>query len=163
MGKLNGGMFSSKNTEWETPQILFDLLDAEFCFTLDATATPENAKVETFYTREDDALGQPWTGVVWCNPPYGRLIGAFVAKGHMESTKRRSVVVMLVPARTDTFWWHEHVMKAAEIRFIRGRLTFVGAPNPAPFPSAIVVFKPYHGRRPLLSSMQAPRPPRRKK
>ena len=137
----NAGMFSSKTVEWETPQDLFDQLDRDFRFTLDAAATPENAKCERFYTKEDDALIQEWTGTVWCNPPYGRQIGAFVEKGYNAAAEGEADdVVMLLPARTDTRWWHEHVMHSHSIGFVRGRLKFGGGHNCAPFPSAIVHF-----------------------
>ena len=131
--------------EWSTPQDLFDGLDAEFGFTTDVCATPENAKCATFYTRDDDGLSQTWRGVCWMNPPYGREIGAWVAKAH-QAAENGATVVCLVPARTDTRWWQQHVMPAMEadprnIRFLPGRLKFGGATNSAPFPSAVVVFQ----------------------
>ena len=79
-------------------------------------------------------------GVVWCNPPYGKRLPAWVAKG-MESADAGATVVMLLPARTDRRWWHTHAMRG-EVRFIEGRVTFEGAPNAAPFPSVIVIFRP---------------------
>jgi len=150
---VNPGMMSSNSEEWETPQDFFDALDAVFQFELDAAASAQNAKCVRYWTKEDDALAQRWDGVVWCNPPYGRVIGEFVKKGYEEAQKG-SVVVMLVPARTDTRWWHDWVMKAAEIKLVRGRLRFVGAPSSAPFPSAIVVFlEGYH--TPILTTIGA--------
>lgn len=150
---VNPGMMSSNSEEWETPQDFFDALDAVFQFELDAAASAQNAKCTRYWTKEDDALIQRWDGVVWCNPPYGRVIGEFVKKGYEEAQKG-SMVVMLVPARTDTRWWHDWVMKAAEIKLVRGRLRFVGAPSSAPFPSAIVVFlEGYH--MPVLTTMSA--------
>lgn len=131
--------FSSKTDLWATPQALFDQLDREFGFTLDACATPDNAKCSMFYTREEDGLAQPWYGVVWCNPPYGREIGRWMRKAR-ESAIAGATVVCLVPARTDTAWWHDDAAKG-EVRFLRGRLKFDGNKD-APFPSAIVVFKP---------------------
>jgi len=131
-------MFSSTSGEWETPIELFQVLDAEFHFTLDACATPRNNKCPCFYSQ--DALRLSWLGTVFCNPPYGREIWQWVAKGYNEAL-RGAVVVMLLPARTDTAWWHSFVMKADEIRFIRGRLKFSGHKNSAPFPSCIVVFR----------------------
>lgn len=136
-------MTSSNSNEWETPQDFFDKLNVEFRFTLDAAATPENAKCERFYTQQDDALKRPWRGIVWCNPPYGRVIGRFVRKG-WEEAQRGATVVMLIPARTDTRYWHNYVMKAAEVRLVRGRLHFPHPgrkPGIAPFPSAVVVFR----------------------
>jgi phage N-6-adenine-methyltransferase len=137
----NAGMFSSKTPEWETPQSLFDVLHEKHHFTLDAAASRENAKCPAYYTVTDDALKKPWTGTVWCNPPYGREIGNFVEKGYNAAwLGEADKVVMLLPARTDTRWWSDFVMKADEIAFIRGRLKFGGSTNSAPFPSAIVVF-----------------------
>ena len=135
-------MFSSKTDLWETPKDLFDKLNNEFHFTLDVCATPENAKCDSFYTKEQDGLSQPWEGVVWCNPPYGKQIGSWVRKGFFASISGNTVV-MLLPARTDTRWFHEYIYGKAEIRFIRGRLKFGGSKNSAPFPSMVVVFMPH--------------------
>ena len=135
-------MFSSKTDLWETPQDLFDKLNNEFHFTLDVCATPENAKCDSFYTKEQDGLSQPWKGVVWCNPPYGKQIGSWVRRGFFASISGNTVV-MLLPARTDTRWFHEYIYGKAEIRFIRGRLKFGGSKNSAPFPSMVVVFMPH--------------------
>lgn len=140
---ITAGMMSSNSHEWETPQDFFDKLDLEFRFTLDAAATPENAKCKQFYTQQDDALKLPWCGVVWCNPPYGRVIGRFVQKG-WEEAQQGATVVMLIPARTDTRYWHDYVMRAAEVRLLRGRLYFKRPGQErgrAPFPSAVVVFR----------------------
>ena len=135
-------MFSSKTDLWETPKDLFDKLNEEFHFALDVCATPENAKCEEFYTKEQDGLKQPWKGTVWCNPPYGRQIGEWVRRAFLASVSG-STVVMLLPARTDTKWFHEYIYGKAEIRFIRGRLKFGGSKNSAPFPSMVVVFMPH--------------------
>lgn len=134
---VNAGMFSSKTDLWETPQDFFDLLDAEFHFETDVCATPENAKCPVYYTREQDGLLQEWTGVCWCNPPYGREIGKWVEK----AAKSSATVVMLLPARTDTKWFHQWVLPYAEIRFVQGRLKFGKAKNSAPFPSMTCVFR----------------------
>lgn len=133
-------MFSSKSAEWETPQDLFDKLNEEFHFTLDVCATPENTKCEHYYTSEQDGLSQPWKGVIWCNPPYGKSIGSWVRRGLLAAADG-NVVVMLLPARTDTRWFHEYIYNKAETRFIKGRLKFGGNKNAAPFPSMIVVFR----------------------
>lgn len=135
-------MFSSKTEMWETPQDLFDKLNEEFHFTLDVCATPENAKCENFYTPEQDGLMQPWKGIIWCNPPYGREIGSWVRRA-MLSSIGDSVVVMLLPARTDTRWFHDYIYKRkrVEIRFLRGRLKFGNSKTNAPFPSMICVFR----------------------
>jgi site-specific DNA-methyltransferase (adenine-specific) len=139
---INEGLFSSKSPEWGTPQDLFDKLDKEFKFTLDPCCTHENAKCVTHYTREEDGLKQDWSKeVVFMNPPYGRVIGKWIEKAYKESLKG-ALVVCLIPSRTDTKWWHEYCMKG-EIRFIKGRIKFVGEngnSSPAPFPSAIVIF-----------------------
>lgn len=144
---------TSKSNEWQTPQSLFDILNAEFAFTLDAAATAHNAKCKHFYTRQQDALKQPWTGIVWCNPPYGNAIAKFIQKGY-EQAQRGATVVMLIPARTDTRYWHDYVMKAAEVRLIKGRLYFTqhGKTGPAPFPNAIIVFR-QGNHRPAFSTM----------
>lgn len=132
--------FSSATDMWATPQDFFDALNAEFGFTLDVCATADNAKCARFYTQTDDGLSQPWEGVCWMNPPYGRTIGRWMRKAY-ESSQQGATVVCLVPARTDTAWWHDYAVKG-EVRFIRGRLKFGGSKNSAPFPSAVVVFRP---------------------
>lgn len=130
-------MFSSATDMWETPITFFKELDQEFHFTLDVCAISENAKCSEFFSPEQNGLAQEWTGVCWCNPPYGRQIGHWVKKA-AEAT---CTVVMLLPARTDTAWFHEYIYGAAEIRFIRGRLKFGNSKNSAPFPSMVVIFK----------------------
>jgi len=142
--------FSSKTDLWETPQSFFDRYHARYGFTLDVCATAENAKCPRFYTQKENALIQPWDGVCWMNPPYGREIGRWMAKA-WASFCEGAAVVCLVPARTDTKWWHDYAMKG-EIEFIKGRLKFGGHTNSAPFPSAVVAFderrrmwqKPFH-------------------
>lgn len=135
---------------WSTPRGLYDALDEEFGFTLDAACDDDNCKCRYGWTEKEDGLVQPWFdamvswGVnphVWCNPPYGRGIGDWIRKGYKESQKG-AVVVMLVFARTDTAWFHDWGMKADEIRFIRGRLKFGNATNSAPAPSMLLVFRP---------------------
>lgn len=134
-------MFSSASDQWATPQWLFDDFNAEFGFTLDACALPSNAKCAKYFTPEVDGLVQDWSGeVVWCNPPYGREIGKWVKKCAEESKKNNTTVVALLPARTDTKWFHEYIYRRAEVVFLRGRLKFGDAKNSAPFPSMIVIF-----------------------
>lgn len=130
-------MFSSKTDMWSTPQEFFDELNEEFHFDIDACASSENAKCKRFYTQFDDGLSQEWQGTVWCNPPYGRTIGEWVKKAHDS----KATVVMLLPARTDTRWFHEYIYGQAEVRFVKGRLKVGGSTNSAPFPSMIVVFR----------------------
>ena len=131
--------FSSATDLWATPSEFFARLDKIYHFETDVCATAENAKCPRFFTKEDDGLSQEWTGICWMNPPYGRQIGAWMRKAY-ESSIDGATVVCLVPARTDTAWWHDFAMKG-DIEFIRGRLRFGGHKNPAPFPSALVVFK----------------------
>jgi phage N-6-adenine-methyltransferase len=146
---MNNPHFMSESNEWATPQKLFDEIAQEFGpFDLDAAATADNAKAPKFYTQQTDGLSQFWNGRVWCNPPYGRKIREWVKKAHDSIiTGQAETVVLLIPARTDTSYWHDHVIAgASEIRYIRGRVKFVrpngnGAVHSAPFPSAIVVFK----------------------
>ena len=133
-------MFSSKTDMWETPQAFFDKLNERFNFELDVCASNDNAKCERFFTPEDDGLKQEWSGVCWMNPPYGRQIGHWMKKA-LESSKAGATVVCLVPARTCTTWWHDYA-EQGEYFFVRGRLRFGGAAHDAPFPSAVVVFRP---------------------
>jgi phage N-6-adenine-methyltransferase len=128
--------FSSDTDLWATPQSFFDELDKEFNFTLDVCANADNAKCASFYSKEDDGLSQDWKGVVWMNPPYGREISKWMAKAN----EANCTVVCLVPARTDTRWWHDYCIQH-EIRFIKGRLKFGGHKNSAPFPSAVIIIK----------------------
>lgn len=140
---MNSAVFySSKTDMWATPQDFFDALDAEFHFTLDACAVKENAKCAAYYTPEQNGLDQPWTGQVWCNPPYGRNVGQWVKKAH--DTASGGCVVMLLPARTDTRWFHDYIYGKTEVRFIKGRLKFGGCQNAAPFPSMVVIFGGEH-------------------
>jgi site-specific DNA-methyltransferase (adenine-specific) len=141
---MNQVHFSSKTPEWSTPQTLFDELDKEFNFTLDPCATPENAKCKKFFTKEHDGLKQSWRNeIVFCNPPYGREIGKWVEKAFMTNQLNLGdiPIVMLLPARTDTKYFHDYIYGKSEIRFIKGRLKFGDSRNSAPFPSMIVVFK----------------------
>ena len=134
--------FSSATDLWETPWLLFRRLDAEFHFTLDVCAVPENAKCQCHYSPEQDGLSRPWRGVCWCNPPYGRRIYRWIEKAYEHAAKGEATTVCLIPARTDTSWWHSYVMAASEVWLIAGRVRFGRAKSGAPFPSAIVVFRP---------------------
>lgn len=140
--RLTAGMFTSTTDLWNTPQAFFDELNAEFHFTLDPCANDDNHKCDKYYTEQQDGLLQDWGGqIVFCNPPYGRAIGAWVKKCYEESRKPDTLVVMLIPARTDTSYFHDYIYHKAELRFIRGRLHFNEAPQGAPFPSMVVVFR----------------------
>lgn len=135
-------MFSSKTDLWSTPNDFFDKLNDEFHFTLDPCSTHENAKCYKHFTEEENGLLQDWGNeVVFCNPPYGRQIKYWVKKAYEESQKDNTKVVMLIPARTDTIYFHEYIYHKAEIRFIKGRLKFGNAKNSAPFPSMVVIFE----------------------
>lgn len=152
---MNGALLSSKNMGWCTPADFFSELDQEFHFNLDPAATDKNAKCARYFTPADDGLKADWGGCrVFCNPPYGRQITDWVRKGYEESKKPGTLVVMLIPARTDTSYFHDYIFhgKADEVRFIRGRLTFTdedgnptkdakGRPCSAPFPSAVVIWR----------------------
>lgn len=132
-------MFSSKSDIWATPQEFFNSLNAEFNFTLDPCALPDNAKCSKFYTPEQNGLKQDWSNeTVFCNPPYSDIKN-WVEKAYNEA-KRGAKVVMLIPARTDTRYFHDFIYNQHEIRFVRGRLKFGDQKNSAPFPSMVVVF-----------------------
>lgn len=135
-------MFSSANEVWETPQDFFDKLNDEFHFDLDPCANEDNHKCDVYFTKEQDGLKQDWGGHrVFCNPPYGKVLKTWVRKCFEEGQKPNTIVVMLIPARTDTSFFHDYIYHHAEIRFIRGRLKFGGCSNSAPFPSMVVIFK----------------------
>lgn len=147
---INNGLFTSNDSTWTTPQDFFDKLDKEFRFGLDAAALRSSAKVPNYLGPDHDllwrrdALTVEWTGAadgtwIWLNPPYGRAIKDFMRKAHEEVGKGARVVA-LVPARTDTAWWHNYCIQY-EIRFIRGRLKFGNSKNSAPFPSALVIMQ----------------------
>jgi phage N-6-adenine-methyltransferase len=134
--------YSSKTNEWYTPQPLYDKLNAKYNFNLDPCATSENAKCDKYFTKEDNGLIQQWDGNVFVNPPYGREIKQWVEKAYEEWLRDKNrVIVMLIPARTDTRYWHDWIFPyASDITFIKGRIKFGGSNKDAPFPSAIVVF-----------------------
>lgn len=145
---MNGALLSSKKMDYCTPKEFFAELDKEFHFTLDAAATEASAKCAAFYTPETDGLTKPWNiagggGAVFCNPPYGREIGKWVRKAY-EEAQSGATVVLLIPARTDTSYFHDYILGHAEIRWVRGRLRFEDEDGkvypPAPFPSMVVVY-----------------------
>jgi len=136
---VNKVLFSSKSDEWETPQDLFDKLNREFEFDLDVCATKENTKCRNWYGEELDGLKQNWQGhIVFCNPPYSQ-ISDWVKKAS-EEVNSDTKIIMLIPARVDTQWFHKYIYNKAEIRFIKGRLKFGDSKNSAPFPSMVVIF-----------------------
>lgn len=135
---ITNGLMSSNSDNWSTPQDFFDKLDQEFHFTLDPCSDLFNHKCKKFFTIEDDGLSQDWShDVVFMNPPYGRQIYNWVKKAFFSNT----LVVCLLPARTDTKWFHEFIYNKSEIRFINGRLKFGGSKSSAPFPSMVVIFR----------------------
>ena len=136
-------LFSSKSDLWPTDQRFFDKMNRKYGpFDVDVCATPENAKCARFFTAAMDGLQQRWQGRCWMNPPYGKTIGRWIRKA-WEASTAGATVVCLLPARVDTQWWQDYVLHyAAVVDFIRGRLRFGDGKYPAPFPSAIVVFKP---------------------
>ena len=142
---------SSKSYEWTTPPELFKKLDDEFHFTLDPCASKENAKCEKYYTEKEDGLKQNWGGEkVFMNPPYGKFVGLWVKKAFEEAQKPDTIVVCLIPARTDTRWWHNYCMKAKEIRLVKGRIRFLydgKVINSSTFPSCIVIFGDFYRNR----------------
>ena len=130
MKKLNKGLFTSARGDWKTPKAVYQVLDAEFGFDYDPCPSKPTK----------DGLNTKWGKVNFVNPPYGKEIGKWIHKGYVEWVLG-ATVVFLIPSRTDTKWWHEYIMQANEIRFIKGRLKFDDQKNSAPFPSAIVIFK----------------------
>ena len=133
-------MYSSKTVEWATPQAFFNILNEEFHFTLDPCSTHENAKCKKHFTLAENGLEQDWSGeTVFCNPPYGRELPKWIAKCAMEA-KKGTLIVMLIPARTDTRAFHDYIYKNAELRFIKGRLKFNDGKQGAPFPSMLAIF-----------------------
>ena len=133
--------------DWETPPDLFNKLNKRFNFTLEPCATKENTKCKRFYTEEENGLKQDWSNErVFVNPPYGKEIKNWVKKCFEERNKAE-IVVMLIPARTDTIYFHEYIYHKAEIEFIKGRIKFLGnqkGSGSAPFPSMLVIFKESH-------------------
>lgn len=165
MGTVNTGLFTSTTDEWPTPDSLFASLNQEFAFTLDPCASVDNAKCERFFDKGIDGLSQEWTGSVFMNPPYGRAIKDWVRKAY-EASRKGATVVCLIPARTDTAYWHDYVMRASEVRFIKRRLNFAcerqdarkesgdSVAHNAPFPSAIVIFRPVPTERPVMVAVE---------
>jgi len=148
---ISAALYSSRSEEWATPQAFFDTINVEFRFDLDAAASPENRKTPRYFAFNcrggsvADAFGCRWASHgnrIFCNPPYGREIGKWFAKAR-EAQADGALVVMLAHAGTDTQWWHEHVQGiASEVRFVKGRLRFGDGKQSAPFPSAVIIYRP---------------------
>jgi site-specific DNA-methyltransferase (adenine-specific) len=141
---MDKALFLSGNTDWETPPELFKRFDEKYHFNIDVCATALNTKCRRYFTPEQDGLTQPWLGTCWMNPPYGRGIEPWIKKAY-ESAEAGATVVAILPARTDTAWFHQYIYGKAEIEFLKGRVRFImgGKTGPAPFPSMIVVWKPF--------------------
>jgi phage N-6-adenine-methyltransferase len=134
--------FKHETVLWSTPQVLFDALDAEFSFATDVCADASNAKCAHYFSPAQDGLRQRWEGVCWMNPPYGVEIGRWVQKA-FEASLYGATVVCLLPARTDTRWFQQYVLPFAEVRYLPGRQRFGASGHGAPFPSAVVIFRPH--------------------
>lgn len=141
---VDKALFSSNSMIWETPKDYFDKLNMKFKFDLDACASESNHKVNSYFTEVDNALIQKWGGNVFMNPPYGRHIGEFIKKAYEEHLRDPDrFIVMLIPSRTDTKYWHEYIQDKATVKFLKGRLKFEisgKSMDAAPFPSALVVY-----------------------
>ena len=140
IGKFDA-LFSSVKSDWETPDFLFRALDDEFGFTVDVCATWENKKMSYFFSPQQDAFRRDWKGVAYMNPPYSRGIDRWLAKAIKSVVDNQATVVCLVPSRTDTNWWFDYA-RLAEVRFLKGRLQFEGGNSSAPFPSALLIYRP---------------------
>lgn len=140
----NNGRWHSRGSDWATPQELYEELNKEFNFTLDVCASNWNAKHKNYFTEEQDALKQDWgKSVCFMNPPYGKVLNDWMKKA-CDSAQNGAIVVCLVPAATDTAWWHDYALKG-EIRYLRGRPRFItpeGTWQQTFSPSVIIVFKP---------------------
>ena len=148
---LNKSMFTSTTDLWESPQDFFDRLNAVFHFETDVCALPENAKCARFFTPQMDGLAQPWSGVCWMNPPYGREIEKWVRKAYESARDNGATIVCLLPARTDTKWFHDYCLQYGAVSFVKGRLKFGNAKSSAPFPSMVVVFDKVDKAREFVS------------
>lgn len=138
---ISKALYSSNSDEWATPEEIFNQLDDEFHFNLDPCASDTNYKCDKYYTAENDGLSQDWGGNrVFCNPPYSE-IDKWVEKSYRESRHDNTLVVLLIPSRTDTRYFHNFIYQRAEIRFIKGRLKFNQSKNNAPFPSMVVIYR----------------------
>ena len=144
---INKGIMSSNTDEWATPQKFYDEINKKFEFTLDPCATVQNHKCNKYYTKKENGLTKSWVGEkVFCNPPYGREIGKWIEKAYNEN-QQGTFVVMLLPARTDTKWFHNYIYKQHEIIFIKGRLKFNDGKQSAPFPSMLVIMNAEEKRK----------------
>lgn len=138
---VNSALFSSKSDDWATPADFFAVLNAEFNFDLDVCASEKNHKTPDYFDEKTDGLSQNWGGRrVFCNPPYSQ-IEKWIQKAWTESYKPQTLIVLLIPARTDTKYFHDYILHRSEIRFVKGRLKFGNSEHAAPFPSMVVVYR----------------------
>ncbi|MCW1909902.1 MULTISPECIES: phage N-6-adenine-methyltransferase [Lactiplantibacillus] len=143
---INKALFTSNKEDWETPQDFYDRLNAKYHFEWDLAASDDNAKCSCYFTRDDNSLEQDWEGLsgnLFLNPPYGRELKLWVKKAATTGLKDKQKLVMLIPSRTDTSYWHDYIFNHAEIEFLRGRLKFEVdgiSGDSAPFPSAVVIY-----------------------
>ncbi|APP13668.1 adenine methyltransferase [Lactiplantibacillus plantarum subsp. plantarum] len=143
---INKALFTSNKEDWETPQDFYDRLNAKYHFEWDLAASDDNAKCSCYFTRDDNSLEQDWEGLsgnLFLNPPYGRELKLWVKKAATTGLKDKQNLVMLIPSRTDTSYWHDYIFNHAEIKFLRGRLKFEVdgiSGDSAPFPSAVVIY-----------------------
>lgn len=143
---INKALFTSNKEDWETPQDFYDRLNAKYHFEWDLAASDDNAKCSCYFTRDDNSLEQDWEGLsgnLFLNPPYGRELKLWVKKAATTGLKDKQNLVMLIPSRTDTSYWHDYIFGKANITFIRGRLKFEldgVSGDSAPFPSAVVIY-----------------------
>jgi len=144
---INHGLFTSNKEDWETPGNFFNSLNEKYHFKWDLAASNDNAKCNNYFTHDDNSLEQNWGGLdgnLFVNPPYGRELKLWVKKASETHLKNGQYLVMLIPSRTDTSYWHDYIFDHAEIEFLRGRLKFEVdgvSKDPAPFPSALVIYK----------------------
>ena len=138
---LNKSLFTSNKDEYATPTDLFNELDKKYHFTLDPCATSENAKCKKYYTIKENGLLKSWKGeIVFCNPPYSK-IKLWVEKCFLEFKNNNATIVLLIPARTDTQYFHNYILNQAKIIFLKGRLHFNNSKNSAPFPSILCIYE----------------------
>lgn len=144
---MNSGLLSSEKSYWETPQVFFNQLNKKYHFTFDLAASGSNAKCKNYFNESNNSLSQDWHeigGNLFLNPPYGRELRKWVKKAYEENLKKQDgYIVPLIPARTDTSYWHDFIFGKAQIKFLRGRLKFElngEAKDAAPFPSALVIY-----------------------
>ena len=153
MAKHADPTLSSDKQDWQTPPEFFSILHRHWKFDIDLAARADNALLPCYFSDLEpgrDALTNSWAGVRgFCNPPYGSMAGKFVAKAAQEQ-HRLEYAVLLVAARLDTQWWWDYALQAEEIRFLKNRITFVGAPNNATFPNALLIFRPHFRSFPII-------------